>query len=220
MHRMIQTCEDHDVLLMEGFMYRFMSIHKRAKEITREGTIGALRYIDFNFCFHIVARGRTGFRLMKETGGGALYDLGVYGLDFIRYVTDGEPSLLYSFTQVNGATGVDEFTHAVFEIGSVVGSVTCAFTTDANYYILSGEKGSITSPVGISGRNFPNLLRIHLLEGDEKYEEHFAAENPYKAEIEHFAGCVADGKTPMLTVQSSLRNLKLLDQLRKRSAPM
>jgi len=64
-------------LFMEGFMYRFMAVHRRAHAILLEGTIGQLRYISFNFCFDIVNRGRTGFRMENDEGGGALLDLGI-----------------------------------------------------------------------------------------------------------------------------------------------
>jgi len=218
--RMLSACKGRNVLFMEGFMYRFMKIHQRAKEIVRTGVIGALRYIDFNFGFHIGIRGRTGYRMVKEMGGGALYDLGIYGLDFIRFITECEPVLLQSFTQRRSKNEIDEFTHALYKVGEAVASMTCAFNTDANYYVLSGEKGTVTSPVGISGRTFPNVLRIHLLEGDKRYEEEFPSENPYKAEIEHFARCIESGEEPLIRGTDSLRNMELLEQLLNMSIPL
>ena len=154
----------------------------------------------------------------KTSGGGALYELGVYGLDFIRYMTDKDPVLLHAVTHRERSDEVDLFTHAVYDAGGVVAVMTCSFNTDANYYVLSGERGSITSPVGISGRKVCNYLKIHLLDGDKKYDEEFPPDNPYKAEVEYFARCIMRGEEPFLGGANSLRNMELLEQLQRDSA--
>jgi predicted dehydrogenase len=215
--QLASACTANRVKFMEGFMYRFMSIHRRAKELATDDTIGRLRYIDFHFCFDLVTRGRTGYRTVRNEGGGALLDLGIYAVDFLRYVTDAEPVLLQAFTAFDKPDGVDEFTHAVFTSGDVVSTVTCSFTFDANYYVLSGDKGSVTSPVAISGRSLPNLLRIHLLEGDRKYEEQFPPENPYRSEMEYFGRCLMQGTEPFPGTANSLSNLGILDGIRAAS---
>jgi len=215
--QMLSESRKNGVVFLEAFMYRFMKIHQRAKEIVRTGTIGALRYIDFNFGFNIVVRGRGGFRLTKAMGGGALFDLGIYGIDFIRYVTENDPELLQAFTHRGNSNDVDLFTHAVYKVQNVVATLTCSFHTDANYYVLSGERGSITSPVGISGRKITNVLKMHLLEGDKKYEEEFPPENPYKAEMEYFARCIKSGEEPQIGATNSLRNMELLEELQTKS---
>jgi predicted dehydrogenase len=216
--QMLSECRQHRRVFMEAFMYRFMKLHQRAKEIVRTGTIGELRYIDFNFGFNILVRGFSGFRTERANGGGALYDLGIYGLDFIWYMTEGVPQLLQAFTHRAHPDEVDLFTHAVYKAGPAVVTMTCAFNTDANYYILSGEKGSIASPVGISGRKMSNTLRIHLLEGDKKYEEEFPPTNPYKAELEYFARCIEQAEEPFLGGANSLRNMELLEELLKNAS--
>jgi predicted dehydrogenase len=200
-------------LFMEGFMYRFMRVHQRAQEILLEGTIGRLRYISFNFCFDIVNRGRTGYRMERDEGGGALLDLGIYGVDFLRFMTGTRPTLLHSITNREEDGGIDLFTHAIFGAGDALCTLTCSFNTDANYYVVSGDKGSITSPVAISGRQLPNQLRIHLLEGDKKYEETFPPENPYKAEIEYFARRIERSEEPFLNIANTLTNLEMIGEV-------
>jgi len=37
---MLRTCRDHQVFLMEAFMYRFMAVHNRAREIVAGGQSG------------------------------------------------------------------------------------------------------------------------------------------------------------------------------------
>lgn len=210
---MIDICKEHDVFLMEGFMYRFKRIHHRLKEIVTSGKIGRITYIDFNWCFHIGTLFRSAFRMDPKTGGGALYDLGIYGIDFMRYVTDEEPKLLHAQIHRDAPDGVDMFSHAVFTIADATATVTAAFTTDANYYAVCGEKGSIYARTALAGRSVENILQIHLLGGDESIEERFPPENPYINELEHFARCIETNERPFPDAENSLKNFRVLEEV-------
>jgi xylose dehydrogenase (NAD/NADP) len=214
------ACKKNDVLFMEALMYRFMRIHNRAKEILQAGTIGRLQYIDYNLAFNARARGLGGFRFDKELGGGSAYDLGIYGCDFIRFITGQEPKLLKAFVYRKSPEDIDEFVHAVYKIGNVVATLTCGFNSDANYYTLSGDLGSIHNPVALSGRTVPNMLRIHLQDQDKRYDEHFPAENPYKWQIEYFARCIENKVRPFLDFPDSMSNMKLVGQMLKHAVAM
>jgi len=214
------SLHEKKTLFMEGLMYRFMALHRRSRELVTDGTIGDLRYVNFNFCFDILARGRTGYRTEKGNGGGALYDLGIYGVDFLRYINGESPVLLHALTSREDQEGIDLFTHAFYRLGDAVAALTCSFNADANYYVLSGNKGSITAPVAISGRQVPSILRIHLLEGDRKYEESFEPENPYKTEIEYFARCITDGEEPFLGIGNTRANIEMLEQIFETGQPL
>ena len=212
--RMIRACRRNRVLLMEGLMYRFLPIHRRVKAMIDGGAIGTLRYIDFNWCVNARAMGRTGFRLERTMGGGALYDLGIYGIDFMRFFfPEDRPRLLSACTYRKDRKSVDEFTHAVFNVHGVIAAVTVAYNTDANYYTLSGDKGAIHVPRGVAGRPADTMLQVHLLDGDKRYEERFPAENAYILELEHFARCIEKGEEPLVSPRSSLENIKMLEQV-------
>jgi D-xylose 1-dehydrogenase (NADP+, D-xylono-1,5-lactone-forming) len=211
--RISEACKSNDVLFMEGFMYRFKRVHNRAKEIVQEGTIGKLRFVNFAWSHNIGNRGHDGFRLEKHLGGGCLLDLGVYGADWIRFITDAEPRLFQSYLHRREEDGLDLFAHATYKAGDVLATITCGYTADANYYFLSGEKGSIYSPVALSGRKIPNVLQIHLLGSDTKYSEEFPAENAYKLELEYFAQCIKNKQYPFLDAENARRNLLLIEEL-------
>ncbi len=217
---MSDACRSNNVVFMEAFMYRFLRVHNRAREIIREGTIGDLRYVDYNLGFNAQARGVTGFRLVREQGGGALYDLGVYGLDFIRWVTDGNPELVRAYMRRLGGDGIDVMTHALYTVGEVVATLTCGFDCDANYYVLAGRLGSILSPVALSGRDDSQTLTIHLHKDNQTYQEQFPPGMPYKEEVEYFASCVERHEQPLLGAENSRRNLQLLEVLFERALPL
>ena len=65
---------------------------------------------------------------------------------------DAEPQLLNAQIQRDSAEGVDIFSHAVFKVGGATAAVTVGFNTDANYYAVCGETGSIYARAALAGR--------------------------------------------------------------------
>ena len=220
LQKMMAACKEHGVLFMEAFMYRFMPIHQRVKELVASGLLGKVRYLDFNWCFNVKKLIRSPYRLDKSAGGGALYDLGIYGVEFLRFITGGSPSLLSAYTSYADAGGVDLFTHASFQIGEVFGAITCGYTSDANYYSISGELGSLVVPGSVSGQYAEKVIQVHLHEGDARYEERFPPVNPYTMEMEYFSECIEGGRTPIMDGENSLRDLELLEEIFSRSVRM
>ena len=210
---MITACRENNVFLMEAFMYRFKRIQLRVKEIISSGRIGRVTYIDFNWCYHMGTLTRSAFRMDRKTGGGALYDLGVYGVDFIRFVMDAEPQLLNAQVHRESAGGVDMFSHAVFRVGDAMATASAGFNTDANYYAICGEKGSLYARSALAGRWAENVLQMHLLGGDDLIEERFPPENPYIIELEYFARCVEGGEHPFPDGDNSVKNARLIEEV-------
>ena len=210
---MIAASKQNGVFLMEAFMYRFKRIQQRVMEIISSGQIGKVTYIDFNWCFHIGTLARSAFRMDKATGGGALYDLGIYGADFIRFIMNAEPQLLNAQIHRDSSDGVDMFAHAVFKIGDATATVTAAFNTDANYYAICGEKGSLFARAALAGRWTENVLQMHLLGGDDLTEEKFPPENPYITELEYFARCIENNQSPFPDGENGLKNITIVEEI-------
>ncbi len=217
---MTASCRKHEVLYMEAFMYRFLRIHNHAKELVTSGAIGELRHIDYHLCFNAWARGLEGFRMKRNEGGGAVYDLGIYAVDFLRFITGKEPKLVNAYMRRHKGKGIDIFTNAIYSIDKVVATVTCGFHCDANYYTLAGELGAVHSPVALSGRPDQHSLWLHFHKDNSRREEIFPAEVPFKYEIEYFARCIERKEQPFLGAENSLRNAMMLDELFAKARPI
>lgn len=218
---MTAACERNRVAYMEAFMYRFMSVHRRSRELAAGGAVGELRGVDFRWCIDTGPRGvsKEGFRMRRELGGGGLLDLGVYGMDFLRLVTGGRPELLWATVRRRDGDGIDEFALGVYRWNEAVLTMGCGFAGDANYYAIAGDGGSILSPMAVAGRQTPRELHIHLFEGDRKWVETFPPENPYVAELEYFADCIANGTRPSPGPEDSLANLQMIEELLRAAEP-
>lgn len=212
---MDQACKENGVMLMEGFMYRFKQIHARVRDIINGGEIGDLRWIDFNWCFNIRALERSAFRLQRDAGGGVLYDLAIYGIDFLRFLFNEDPVLHHAVMKMSPGESVEMFSHSCWKVQDAFAAVTVGYLNDANAYTISGETGSLYVPGSLSGRKVENVIQVHLLRGDERREERFAPENPYTKELEYFSECIETSTEPVPGGQSMVRNLKLLEQVQR-----
>jgi D-xylose 1-dehydrogenase (NADP+, D-xylono-1,5-lactone-forming) len=218
--RMLAACRSASVVCMEALMYRHKAIHARVKHLVDSGELGALRYVDFSWCFNIRRLARSSFRLDPSSGGGPLLDVGVYGVDFLRHLTGMEPELLHATLRREKTGGVEMFAHALLRLGPTTAALACGYDTDANYYMVSGELGSAFVSGSVSGRQVENVLALHFLDGDKRREERFPAENPYPKELEYFAHCIERHERPATGLENSLRNLAVLDRIRATAAEL
>ncbi len=212
--RMEEAVTRAKVFFMEGLMYRFKHLHRRVLDIVQRGLIGAIRYVDFNWCFNIHMLNRSQFRLDPQSGGGALNDVGIYGVDFVRFLTGHDCEVIDATMIAEEPGGVDMMTHLSLRAGGVLATITVGYTCDANSYTISGDSGSLHVPGSVSGRVVDNILSMHVLGGDKRSEELFPAENPYAAEMEYFGQCIAQGRAPAPGLRNCRQNLAILEQCR------
>jgi D-xylose 1-dehydrogenase (NADP+, D-xylono-1,5-lactone-forming) len=208
---MNNTCRAHSVYLMEAFMYRFKSAVKRIREIVASGEIGTLNLINFNWSFNIRRVRRGAFRTDPALGGGSMYDLGIYGIDFVRYMTGAEPEIVHSTLYRETPDGADMMAHVEYRSGNTTAVCTSGLLTDANLLLLGGSLGSITARAGLAGNVVENSIQVHLLEGDKLREERFGPENPYVAELDYFADGIKRKSAPQPDGENSLKNLQIIE---------
>jgi D-xylose 1-dehydrogenase (NADP+, D-xylono-1,5-lactone-forming) len=215
--QMIDACRTNNVVLMEGLMYRFKTIHQSVRRLVLDGTLGAIRFVDFSWCRTMTKPAPGSFRMDRKAGGGALNDLGVYGLDFMHFLGLPLPSLLDASFRREHPDGVDMFTHMTWKAGACLSSITCGYTCDANYYIIGGELGSVTVPGSVAGRVRENMMHLHLVDHDIHRDEKFPAENPYVKQLDGFAECIETRCAPEAGGENALRNMQLMETVRTRA---
>jgi predicted dehydrogenase len=87
--RMIETSKKQNKFFMEAFWTRFIPSVQDALAKVKNGEIGDVKYLNADFAF--IGNETEGSRLFdKKTGGGALFDIGVYPL-FLSYIMLGIP---------------------------------------------------------------------------------------------------------------------------------
>ncbi len=141
---MVEHCRKRQVVLMEAFMWRHQPRTLELLTIVRDGKIGPLRLIRSSFSFPIDA---GDWRLDPARGGGALFDVGCYGVSTARLFAGSEPSRVQA-TAHFGPTGVDLTLTAQLEFpGDILAAIDCSFEQPFRCsYELVGTEGFVAVP--------------------------------------------------------------------------
>jgi D-xylose 1-dehydrogenase (NADP+, D-xylono-1,5-lactone-forming) len=194
------------VVVQEAFMYRHHPQTLKVKEIIEEGTLGRVRFARGVFSFFL--SDSENVRLKPEWGGGALWDVGVYPISYIRTMLGGMPETVFG-TQVLGPSGVDiSFSGEMVFPNQVLGQFQCGFSAEYHTTIeILGEKGSLT----LLNPFKPYLDSEVILNRGEQTERIFiSGEDLYLGELEDMAECIFNGKTPRVTLDDSRQNTRVV----------
>ncbi|XP_023255020.1 trans-1,2-dihydrobenzene-1,2-diol dehydrogenase-like [Seriola lalandi dorsalis] len=141
----LASAKKNDVFLMEAVWTRFFPASVEIRRLLAQGEVGDLKMVRTEFGVPLMHVPRA---MQKELGGGAILDIGIYCLQFICMVYDGEKPECIQATGICMDTGVDETVvvtlkfsknrMAVFSCSSVV-----QLPNDA---IIVGTKGTIKVP--------------------------------------------------------------------------
>lgn len=102
----LELAKEHGVVLAEAMTLYHMPIYKKINEILASGKLGELKLIQMNFGSYKEYNMKNRF-FNRNLAGGAMLDIGVYALSFVRWFMSSKPDQILS--QVKYApTGVDE----------------------------------------------------------------------------------------------------------------
>lgn len=96
----------HNVVIGEAMTIYHMPFYKKLKEILASGRLGKVNLITMNFGSYKEYNMNNRF-FNRNLAGGAMLDIGVYALSFIRYFMTEKPDKLLSQLK-KAPTGVDE----------------------------------------------------------------------------------------------------------------
>lgn len=102
----VRTAREHGVILAEAMTLYHMPLYRKIRGITESGALGPLRFIQMNFGSYKEYDMKNRF-FSRELAGGALLDIGVYALSFVRWFMSEKPDRVVSQVRF-ASTGVDE----------------------------------------------------------------------------------------------------------------
>ena len=102
----IQLAEENHVKLAEAMTIFHMPIYRKLSEIVESGKLGPLKVIQMNFGSY-KEYDMTNRFFNRNLAGGALLDIGVYALSFVRWFMTSQPTEMVSQVKL-APTGVDE----------------------------------------------------------------------------------------------------------------
>jgi predicted dehydrogenase len=222
--RMIEAAERAGVRLMEAFMYRLHPSWVAVRDLLASGRIGRLTAVQTWFSFY--NDDPANIRNVLAAGGGALYDIGCYGVNLSRMLFDGEPTRVEGMVVRDPVTGTDVVTSGILAFGDGLASFTCSTRVEDDQRVdIYGTSGRISLEIPF---NIPpdRPTRIFLTAGGEPPVAPntetmvFEPADPYTVEAEAFASAVLEGRPVPVPPADAVGNLRIIERMLASAPPI
>ncbi|WP_438436796.1 Gfo/Idh/MocA family protein [Kluyvera sichuanensis] len=205
---MQRVAQQHNRLLMEAFMYQYTDRVRVIKQVLESGELGELRHINVSFRFFLDRPGTI--KMQPALGGGALYDVGCYPVNFIGMVTGRLPVSCKAVSETD--QGVDTNLSALLQYDDgLIANIHCGFNAfGRNYAEIIGSKGML-----IIDKPFlddAGALELHTSEGVRELP--VSESDRYQAEIRHFSSAILNEPSRLIPLDETVRNMQVLDMIR------
>ena len=193
--------------LIEAFHYRFHPTMHRALSIVRDdlGPLHSMRAV-------VTGPGPANpddFRWRADLGGGALLDLGCYGMHALRTLAGSEPTIRSA--RMVTRQSVDVITEAEIAFASCPeASMTCSFDSPAftNSLHIVGERGTLD----VEGFMFPQYHgRLRLTLDGVMREEPLPPGTTFAAQLAHVVDVLKGRVAPLTGGRDAVANMQVLD---------
>ncbi len=213
---MVSAAQRAGVVLAEAFMYRHHPMVQTVLEMLHQGVIGDLRVVRSTFTFNVVDE--ANIRLSSDLGGGALMDVGCYGVNLARLVTGTEPTSVAAVAEY-GASGVDESFAGVMRFTpSGHPAVLAQFDVSVRAaggpgYELIGSSGKIVIRQGFRP-NAEDEGEIQLHQNGDISRIFTDPVDQYRQMVEDVAKAILGIRPLAYPAQDAVANMRVIDRLR------
>ncbi len=203
----LEACAARGVKLMVAYRLHFEEATLEAIELAKSGKLGELRAFE-SFFSHVVRPGDI--RERPETGGGAVFDLGVYCINAARNLFQAEPIEVCALIQEKN--GVDDTTSATMRFpGGELAMFTVSNSAAAvSSYRIVGSEGDLRVEPGFEYRE---KLEHHLTLDGKTRSKSFGKRDQFAPELEHFSRCILEDRTPEPDGQEGLNDLRVVEAI-------
>lgn len=210
--KLYALAKEKGLLIMEGLWTEFLPAYQKLRELISDGAVGKVRHVRAEYGF--VARGaRKDRKFDSSLAGGALLDVGIYNLGFLKLVFGKLPEEFTTVCSIN-EYGTDDLSTVQFRCeDGATAQIMQAIGIDAGRpAVIYGETGKILIPDYQHCKSFT----VVTWDGNEK-TFHFPFEaTGFEYEIRSFTRAAEAGrvKTPEYPPEASLDILRTLDRIR------
>jgi predicted dehydrogenase len=195
--------------VMEAFMYRFHPQWQRARQLVREGKIGALRTIQSFFSYYL--DDPHNIRNRAESGGGGMLDIGCYTISLARYIFDAEPQRTFGIVEYDPQLKVDRLASGVLDFGRGTATFTCGtLLTPYQRVNIFGTEGRVEIEIPFNAPH-DRPCKIWLEQGDEIEEILLDTCNQYTLQGDQFSQAVLNDTEVPTPLEDAVANMKVIE---------
>jgi predicted dehydrogenase len=214
---MIDAATKTGTKLMIAYRLHFERGNLSAIEAIRAGKIGEPRI--FNSVFsQQVAAGNT--RLRTESGGGPLFDIGIYCINAARYLFRAEPYEAFAFSassKDDRFASVDEMNGALLRFpGDRLASFACSFgAAETSKYEVIGTQGTLKMDPAY---NMAGDLRCELRVDGKRHKTTYRKRDQFGPELLYFSKCVLENVNPEPDGLEGMEDVRIINALMESAA--
>ncbi len=213
---MVEVCKRNNVILTINYVMRHHPIIKKTKEFIDNKLLGKIVSISAKFNFDYQPNDNFRFK-MKESGGGALRDLGTHMLDLLRYLGGEVSSINGTVDNIIYDSKVDDFAAALikFENGGY-GDFNVSFNVSepVNRIEILGNRGTIIIDKMIGRKHAVAKMTINLKDEGRKAFRRRANRQLYL--LRDVQKAFLKNETPLITGEDGLINMQLMETIEKK----
>ena len=209
----LDLARERQVFLAEAIWTRYQPVVGMVRRLIADGRIGEPRLITATLAYNMLHKQRIH---RPELCGGALLDVGVYAINFVRMFTDSDIELMDGHC-VKTETGMDltNTVTLVLKNGLMANVQSSAACVGDNIGVIAGPTGNIIID------NINNPQRVTLNGRDRSFVESFAVPRQVTGYEYQFAACrraLIDGRLEPLEMphRETLYIMQLMDDLRRK----
>lgn len=213
MKEISEAVKQNNVVFMEAFMYQFHSQHEYVKQLLTDGTIGDYQYVKAHFSFKL--DDPNDIRLNRALGGGALWDIGCYGIHALTQIVGMKPTEVSMVGKVDSNHQVDTtsvcfFTDEKNRCAEVSASFEGSFL---DRYEIFGEKSTIIVESAFRPDVSENGTgKVTLIDHDgHVIESRLYKDDQYLRQVEHIQDCIINHQDPKYNHHNSLEMVKYIE---------
>lgn len=202
---------EHNVTVMEGFMYGFHPQHAYVQKVIDSGAIGDVRTV--NTCFSFPMKPARMYRLEKDIahGGGAMWDIGPYAIHTARKWFTSEPIAVTAMAKFL-ESGADISLSGVLDYGDgkfAHFDMSFERARRSEYEIIGTLGGIKCDTVWQNPDDAPVIS--WWTDAGEQHNVELDIANHFVLEIEHFSDCVLNNTQPALSFADAKANCKAIE---------
>lgn len=207
-----QAAANHQVTVMEGFMYRFHPQHQKFIELLNSGLIGEVRTVRSCFSYPMQPARHYRIAIPIEQGGGAMWDIGCYAIHAARFPFQNIQPIAVSAMAKHIENGADiscsglmdfgEGRYAQFDFGF-------EHARRAEYEVIGTKGGFKCHNVWAKANELPVIS--WWTESGQQCQESLPLANHFRLEVEHFSNCVLNHQSPLLTFDDAKQNCQVIN---------
>jgi len=195
--------------VMEGFMYRFHPLFDRVLELIELDRIGEVSTMDATFTF--IEEDRSSIVASEKMAGGALWDVGCYGVNLMRMIAGCEPARVCAFAR---HSTVDDIMVGIMDFPNGILSrfETSIANAEKHHVEIAGSKARIVIDDPWLPGSEDTTIRVRCHQKPDEVIIVPGADT-FRLQIEHFNDVVMNGVRQRWPLDDAVANMVVLDAL-------